>query len=131
MKHIAFVTDGFYPANPGGAGVLISGAVRALARAGFYCTVVCDCPESEVRQVQCLLSGEDLSPGVAQAVGVATLLGVEQLRPWRQNPFEQRSRALAHALQRLHRQRPIDLIEFPEYAGLALSALADKVNAVA
>ena len=122
MKHLVFPTYELAPVNPGGAGVLIAGAIRALSWAGYRVTVLCDFPEPEVEEARRLLSGENLSPGTVKVTSVAR---------WLEKPvyqtglslFESKSNAFALALEALHRREPIDLIEFPEYAGMALATL--------
>ena len=39
MKHYVFATYELHPVTPGGAGVLVAGAVRSLVRAGHRVTV--------------------------------------------------------------------------------------------
>lgn len=126
MRHIVLPTYEFHPVNPGGAGVFVSGATLALAKAGYRVTVLCDFPRSEVAEVNALLSrrlgsgasaiavhvGDFVRPAVAEAVSV----------------FEQKSRLLADALVRLDSRDPIDLIEFPEYAGLGLESLRRRAG---
>jgi glycosyltransferase involved in cell wall biosynthesis len=128
MKHIAFATYELAPVNPGGAGVVIAGAIRALAWAGYRSTVVCDFPEQEVDQAQRLMSGEDLAPGAVGATSVSRLVGRAMRADSRLSIFESKSKGFALALEALHRVQPIHLLEFPEYAGIAFSTLQRRIN---
>ena len=125
MKHIALATYEFHPVTPGGAGVVIGAAVRSLAREGFHCTLVCDLPKYERFLVSKLLEKDDLTPGRVDVVGVA---GNEPHRTSLAGCiYEAKSDAFARALIQLHDETAIDLIEFPEYAGVALSTLQAKL----
>jgi glycosyltransferase involved in cell wall biosynthesis len=121
MTRIALATYELHPVNPGGAGVFLAGAARLLSRAGFQVTVVCDFPAWEVEAAQRGLDAEDLGPGTVRTVCVPTLL-----QGWTPPPgshFEQKSAGFAEALRRLYLQEAFDLVEFPEYGGVALATL--------
>lgn len=117
MKHLVFPTYEFAPVNPGGAGVLVSGAVRALAQAGYRCTVICAFPDAEVRKGQEFLASVGIDERV-RLIQIETLAAPDG----RSYPseYEARSEQFARAIEALHAQDPIDLVEFPEYAGIGL-----------
>src|SRR5262249_54708481 len=128
MKHIAFATYELSPVNPGGAGVLIAAAIRALSWAGYQVTALCDFPEPEVEQAQRLLSEENLTPGNVRVTSVARLLPKPLAVGSGVSLFERKSTAFALALEALHPVEPIDLIEFPEYAGVAFATLRRRLE---
>jgi len=128
MKHIAFATYELSPVNPGGAGVLIAAAIRGLSWAGYQVTALCDFPEPEVEQAQRLLSEENLTPGNVRVTSVARLLPKPLAVGSGVSVFERKSTAFALALEALHRVEPIDLIEFPEYAGVAFATLRRRLE---
>ncbi|HZH77434.1 MAG TPA: glycosyltransferase family 4 protein [Archangium sp.] len=126
MKHIVFVTYELHPVNPGGAGVFIAGAVRELARAGYRCTVLCEFPEPEIDAANASLARDDLRPGSVRAVSVSSHTASWNVRADR-SVFEDKSERFAEAVSALHARDPIDLVEFPEYAGMALGALRRRL----
>lgn len=126
MKHVVFVTYELHPVNPGGAGVFIAGAVRELARAGYRCTALCDFPESEIDAANASLAREDLRPGSVRAVSVSALTSSWTVSGDR-SLFEDKSERFAEAVSALHARDPIDLVEFPEYAGMGLGTLRRRL----
>jgi glycosyltransferase involved in cell wall biosynthesis len=128
MKHVVLATYELHPVNPGGAGVLLAGAVRTLCWGGFDVTVLCDFPEPEVAEAQRIFAGENLAPGRATAVSVSRLLG-KALKPDDEATiFETKSKEFALAAEALHRIKPIHLLEFPDYAGLGFSTLVRRME---
>lgn len=123
LKHIVFATFELYPVNAGGAGVFISGAVRALSRAGYDITVLCDFPQRELAKANEMLAAERVGSSRLQAVAVSALAHGVTHAPGA-SIFEINSARVARALENLHAQDPIDLIELPDYAGLAHATLA-------
>ncbi len=126
MKHVVFVTYEFHPVNPGGAGVFIAGAVRELARAGYRCTALCDLPGREIDAANASLARDDLRPGSVRAVSVNSLTPSWQGSADR-SIFEDKSERFAEAVIALHARDPIDLVELPEYAGMALGTLRRRL----
>jgi glycosyltransferase involved in cell wall biosynthesis len=126
MKHIVFPTYELHPVNPGGAGVLVAGMVRVLARAGIRSTVLGDFPEGEVHQANEGLAGEGFADPI-RVVSVRSLIGEKPLRPGATH-YEVNSAAFSAALQRLAEKDPFDLVEFPEYAGIGFAALRERLE---
>jgi len=128
MKHIVFATYELAPVNPGGAGVLVAGAIRALAWAGYRVTVLCDFPESEIDEARRLISDEKLAPGTVHLASVPRLIGKPRPQDPRLSIFETKSKGFALAVEELNRRDPIDLVEFPEYAGMGFSTLRRRMD---
>jgi glycosyltransferase involved in cell wall biosynthesis len=124
MKHIVFPTYELHPVNPGGAGVLVAGMVRSLARDGFRCTILCDFPEGEIETARQGFAGEGFGETV-RLESVAQLGGKSLPGPFA-SVYEANSAGFARALATLHARDPIDLIEFPEYAGMAVETLRNR-----
>ncbi len=120
MKHIVFPTYELHPVNPGGAGVFIAGAVRALARAGYRCTVLADFPPEEVERARAHFEADRV-----RVVGVHELASDEGLPD---DLYLAKSERFLRALASLAQQAPIDLIEFPEYAGMAFATLQARAQ---
>ncbi|MEW6434458.1 MAG: glycosyltransferase family 4 protein [Myxococcota bacterium] len=120
LKHLVFPTFELHPVNPGGAGVLLAGAVPLLARAGHRVTVLCDFADAEVERARALFAGVGLDPGRVELVSLRSLApGLASGG----NVFEVNSERFARGLARLAEAGPIDYVEFPEYAGMALATL--------
>ena len=120
MKHYVFATYELHPVTPGGAGVLVAGAVRSLVRAGHRVTVLADFPPAEIEQARRHASLDNVGAGLVEIVSVAEQLVAPQLEG---SVFRQNSERFKLALELLSQRRPIDLVEFPEYAGMGLSSL--------
>ncbi|MBI3183459.1 MAG: glycosyltransferase family 4 protein [Myxococcales bacterium] len=119
MPDVVLPTYEFHPVNPGGAGVLIAGAARALARAGYRVTLLCDFPQDEVARAEELLSCERLGPGSVRAVHVSKYAATKAGA----SAFEANAARFARALEALHAEDPIGLVEVPDYGGMGLIAL--------
>lgn len=120
LKHLVFPTYELHPVNPGGAGVLLSGAARLLARAGHRVTLLCDFADAEIERARDLFAVEPLGPGRVDLVSLRSLdPGPAQTG----SVFEVNSERFARGLARLAEAGPIDYVEFPEYAGMALATL--------
>ncbi len=126
LPHLVFPTYELHPVNPGGAGVLVAGAVRALAKAGFRCTVVCDFPDGEIAAAQQQWVKEGFEPNVLRAVSVRELVDLVPPRP--EHFFYDKSAMWARAMKALHARDPIDVIEFPEYAGMGYVTLVERLR---
>lgn len=120
LKHLVFPTYELHPVNPGGAGVLLAGAVRLLARAGHRVTVLCAFDDAKVERARALFALEPLGPGRVDLVALGSL---ESDPPPSGDVFEVNSERFARGLERLAEAGPIDYVEFPEYAGMALATL--------
>src|SRR5262249_10875536 len=75
-----------------------------------------------------LLAGENLSPGTVRLTSVAQLLSQPLVAARGVSVFETKSKGFALALEALQRQEEIDLIEFPEYAGVAFATLRRRLQ---
>jgi glycosyltransferase involved in cell wall biosynthesis len=119
-KHLVFPTYELHPFNPGGAGVFLSGATRLLAREGHHVTLLCDFAAAEVKAAQKHYALEPFGDGRVEVVALADVDG----RPLPQGSiYDFNSSRFAAGLAAIHEQRPIDYVEFPEYAGLGVAAL--------
>lgn len=120
MKHFVFVTYELQPVTSGGAGVFIAGAARTLARAGHHVTVLVDLPEREVVQARRHARIDGLVPG---RIDIEAVSGLARWVPEDKSVFRRNSERFRLALAELDARRPIDLVEFPEYAGMGLASL--------
>lgn len=129
MRHLVFPTYELYPANSGGAGVFIAGAVQSLARAGHRVTVLCHFPDPEVTQANAHLATLDLGPGAVKAVSVDSLMWGRAPDPYHfESHYELNSERFAMALARLAQLDPFDYVEFPEYAGIGYATLRKRLE---
>jgi glycosyltransferase involved in cell wall biosynthesis len=128
MKHIVFVTPELHPVTRGGAGVFVDAAVRALAEEGYRCTVVCRLPVAELARANAVLSKVPVGSGTIRLVEAP----LPSRRGWLpRSHYDVESAAYCDAIRRLHRTEPIDLIEFPDWSGMAFHTLrARQVDGV-
>jgi len=120
MTHIVFVTYELHPMTPGGAGVLIASAARSLARAGHHVTVLADFGLAEAVQARRHAQLDNVGAGRIDIETVSELAGHE---PAEGSVFRRNSERFRRALAALDHKCPIDLVEFPEYAGMGLASL--------
>lgn len=119
-QHLVFPTYELHPFNPGGAGVFLSGAVRLLAREGHHVTLLCDFGLDEVKAAQKQFALEPFGEGSVEVVALADVDG----RPTPEGSiYAFNSSRFAAGLAAIDERRPIDFVEFPEYAGLGVAAL--------
>lgn len=119
MTQIVFPTFEVAPVNPGGAGVLISAAMRSLAASGFECTALCAFPGEEVARANRYF-GQRMNLGRLRALEVGALAAAPAHAF---SAFEANSEQVAAALTVLVRREPIRLIEFIDYTGLGAATL--------
>ncbi len=120
LTHVVFPTFELAPINPGGAGVLVSAAMRTLAQAGLRTTAVCAFPVEEVALANQFFASSAAPRGALRAIGVSELAPA---LPAAATDYEANSLRMAAALQALAKQEPINLIEFPDYTGLGAATL--------
>jgi glycosyltransferase involved in cell wall biosynthesis len=120
MKHFVFATYELQPVTPGGAGVLIAGAVRSLVRAGHHVTVLADLPVGEIDEARRHAALENVGHGRLEIASVDEQLERPRLQG---SVFHRNSERFRLALDALNAATPIDVVEFPEYAGMGVASL--------
>jgi glycosyltransferase involved in cell wall biosynthesis len=120
MKHFVFPTYELQPVTPGGAGVFIAGAVRSLVRAGHHVTVLAHMPAGEVAQARRHAALDNVGSGHLEIASVDELLERPALDG---SVFRKNSERFRLALDALNAKHVIDVVEFPEYAGMGLASL--------
>lgn len=119
-RHVVFPTYELHPFNPGGVGVLLSGAVRVLARAGHHVTVLADFADAEIAAARRQFATEPLGEGEVEVVCLRDVDGT----PAREGSiYTDNAARFATGLGAINERRPIDYVEFPEYAGIGVIGL--------
>src|SRR4051812_11756374 len=111
---VCFVCNELPPAPAGGIGPCVLTTAKALAGAGHDVTVVGIYPRDYAWNL----------PGV----------NVHRVQPrsypWTRLDWFVRRLAIARAIRSIHRESPLDIVEWPDYEGLFLTELAGITNVV-
>ncbi|MEM6678517.1 MAG: glycosyltransferase, partial [Pseudomonadota bacterium] len=129
-ERIAFVALEFYPATPGGTGILLHHTIASLLARGYPVALLVDMERAAFEKIRDevrldLPNGSDLEVWlVDDLVPEAALAQVAFA-----SPEQRRSARIALALEALQRDVPLSMVEFYDYCGPAFYALAGDDSA--
>jgi glycosyltransferase involved in cell wall biosynthesis len=122
LPTICFVTYELAPINAGGVGTYITRVIPELAGRLRVIVLAGMAPE-DVATYRRLGLHDPCGTGVNRALSVDDVAPEAALHP---NLFVRNTQRFAHALAALCREECVDLIEMPEYAGMAYATLKMK-----
>jgi glycosyltransferase involved in cell wall biosynthesis len=122
LPTICFVTYELAPITAGGVGTYVTRVIPELA-GRLRVLVLADMAPEDVAAYRRLGLHDPCGTGINRAVSVDDVAPEAVHHP---NVFVRNTQRFAHALAALCREESVDLIEMPEYAGMAYAALKMK-----
>lgn len=122
LPTVCFVTYELAPINAGGVGTYITRMIPELA-GRLRVIVLAGMSPEDVEAYRRLGLHDPDGAGINRVVSVDDVMRTMPNHP---NVFVRNTQRFAHALAALCQEEPIDLIEMPEYAGMAYGALKLK-----